>query len=197
MNVHDGVVGTGVSQHSHEIFPQHGVGQTIGVDRLQLRITDLILKARDIVDVPTELTERRSGGGSSEAERVMPRWFVESDTERWKPLVVMALHIVGRFLRQIGVSGCEMLVSDACRDTEKEEVMISVSDNGIGISSDEQQRVWTKFYRSNAYPDMMQPGIGLGLSFVDMIVKAHGGRKMMQSEVGKGTRISIVIPQHF
>lgn len=52
--------------------------------------------------------------------------------------------------------------------------MISVSDNGIGISPDEQQRVWTKFYRSNAYPDMMQPGIGLGLSFVDMIVKAHG-----------------------
>ena len=74
--------------------------------------------------------------------------------------------------------------------------MISVTDNGIGISPDEQQRVWTKFYRSNAYPDMMQPGIGLGLSFVDMIVKAHGGRKMMQSEVGKGTRISIVIPQH-
>ena len=35
--------------------------------------------------------------------------------------------------------------------------MISVSDNGIGISPDEQQRVWTKFYRSNAYPDMMQP----------------------------------------
>ena len=114
MHVHDGVVDTGISQHSHEIFPLHGVGQTIGVDRLQLRIADLILKARDIVDVPTELTERRSGGGSSEAERVMPRWFVESDTERWKPLVVMTLHIVGRFLRQIGVSGCEMLVSDAC-----------------------------------------------------------------------------------
>lgn len=55
--------------------------------------------------------------------------------------------------------------------------MISVSDNGIGISSDEQQRVWTKFYRSNTYPDMMQPGIGLGLSFVDMIVKAHGVEK--------------------
>ena len=114
MNVHDGVVDTGISQHSHEIFPLHGVGQTIGVDRLQLRIADLILKARDIVDVPTELTERRSGSGSSEAERVMPRWFFESDTERWKPLVVMALQVVGRFLRQVGVSGGEMLVSDAC-----------------------------------------------------------------------------------
>ena len=43
---------------------------------------------------------------------------------------------------------------------------------------------------------MMQPGIGLGKRLDDMIVKDHGGRKMMQSEVGKGTRISIVIPQH-
>ncbi len=98
--------------------------------------------------------------------------------------------------KAVKYSGDKVNIHVACRDIGKGEVMISVSDNGIGISSDEQQRVWTKFYRSTTYPDMMQPGIGLGLSFVDMSVKAHGGRKMMQSEVGKGTRISIVIPQH-
>lgn len=107
------------------------------------------------------------------------------------------LNVVSNLMENsVKYSGDIVNIHVACRDTEKEEVMISVSDNGIGISPDEQQRVWTKFYRSNAYPDMMQPGIGLGLSFVDMIVKAHGGRKMMQSEVGKGTRISIIIPQH-
>jgi two-component system phosphate regulon sensor histidine kinase PhoR len=107
------------------------------------------------------------------------------------------LNVVSNLMENsVKYSGDIVNIHVACRDTGKGEVMISVSDNGIGISSDEQQRVWTKFYRSNTYPDMMQPGIGLGLSFVDMIVKAHGGRKMMQSEVGKGTRISIVIPQH-
>ena len=107
------------------------------------------------------------------------------------------LNVVSNLMENsVKYSGDIVNIHVACRDTGKGEVMISVSDNGIGISPDEQQRVWTKFYRSNAYPDMMQPGIGLGLSFVDMIVKAHGGRKMMQSEVGKGTRISIVIPQH-
>lgn len=107
------------------------------------------------------------------------------------------LNVVSNLMENsVKYSGDIVNMHVACRDTGKGEVMISVSDNGIGISSDEQQRVWTKFYRSNTYPDMMQPGIGLGLSFVDMIVKAHGGRKMMQSEVGKGTRISIVIPQH-
>lgn len=107
------------------------------------------------------------------------------------------LNVVSNLMENsVKYSGDIVNIHVACRDTGKGEVMISVSDNGIGISPDEQQRVWTKFYRSNAYPDMMQPGIGLGLSFVDMIVKAHGGRKMMQSEVGKGTRISIIIPQH-
>jgi len=107
------------------------------------------------------------------------------------------LNVVSNLMENsVKYSGDIVNIHVACRDTGKGEVMISVSDNGIGISPDEQQRVWTKFYRSNTYPDMMQPGIGLGLSFVDMIVKAHGGRKMMQSEVGKGTRISIIIPQH-
>lgn len=92
-------------------------------------------------------------------------------------------------------SGDFVSIDITCRDTPAGEVAISVSDNGIGISPEEQSRVWTKFYRSNAYPNMMQPGIGLGLSFVDMIVKAHGGRKTLQSEVGKGTKITIVIPQ--
>jgi len=92
-------------------------------------------------------------------------------------------------------SGDVVNIDITCLDTANGEVSISVSDNGIGISSEEQSRVWTKFYRSNAYPNMMQPGIGLGLSFVDMIVKAHGGRKKLTSEVGKGTKITIVIPQ--
>ncbi len=92
-------------------------------------------------------------------------------------------------------SGDIVHIDIACQDTPCGEVAISIADNGIGISPEEQQRVWTKFYRSSAYPGMMQPGIGLGLSFVDMIVRAHGGRKTMQSEVGKGTKITITIPQ--
>ncbi len=92
-------------------------------------------------------------------------------------------------------SGDFVNIDITCQDTPAGEVAISVADNGIGISSEEQSRVWTKFYRSNAYPNMMQPGIGLGLCFVDMIVKAHGGRKKLTSEVGTGTKITIVIPQ--
>ena len=95
----------------------------------------------------------------------------------------------------IKYSGDAVHILISCYDTAKGEVAISVSDDGIGISQEEQAKVWTKFYRSNAFPGMMLPGIGLGLSFVDMVVKAHGGTKQMESEVGKGTKITILIPQ--
>ena len=56
------------------------------------------------------------------------------------------LNVVSNLMENsVKYSGDIVNIHVACRDTEKEEVMISVSDNGIGISPDEQQRVWTKF----------------------------------------------------
>lgn len=115
--------------------------------------------------------------------------LMRGDQEQLKNVVSNLLE------NSVKYSGDIVSIRLVCRDTKNGEVEISVSDNGIGISQEEQSKVWQKFYRSNAYPDMMQPGIGLGLSFVDMIVKAHGGRKLMQSEIGKGTTITIIIPQ--
>ena len=95
----------------------------------------------------------------------------------------------------IKYSGDMVHIHVCCHDTADGKVAISVSDDGIGISQEEQSRVWSKFYRSNAFPGMMLPGIGLGLSFVDMVVRAHGGTKQLESEVGKGTKITIILPQ--
>lgn len=120
----------------------------------------------------------------------------QRDDERMKGDRDQLLNVVSNLLENsVKYSGDIVNIHLTCQDTPQGEVSITVADNGIGISLEEQSRVWTKFYRSNAYPNMMQPGIGLGLSFVDMIVKAHGGRKNLTSEVGKGTTITIVIPQ--
>ena len=106
------------------------------------------------------------------------------------------LNVVSNLIENsVKYSGESVDISIVCQDSPQGGVAISVADNGIGIPPEEQTRVWTKFYRSNANAGNMLPGIGLGLSYVDMIVKAHGGRKKLTSEVGKGTTITIVIPQ--
>lgn len=70
-----------------------------------------------------------------------------------------------------------------------------VADDGIGISIVEQGRVFDKFYRGNNLPDPSLPGIGLGLSYVKLLVEAHQGTVSLSSQPDKGTEIKIDIPQ--
>ena len=72
---------------------------------------------------------------------------------------------------------------------------LKVKDNGIGIPLQEQERVFEKFYRAQNIPDANLPGIGLGLSYVKLMVEAHGGTITLQSQQGKGTTFTIEIPQ--
>ncbi len=74
-------------------------------------------------------------------------------------------------------------------------VQITVADNGIGIAKADQRYVFNKFYRSESVKDKAIPGIGLGLSYVKLLVEAHGGRISLDSTEGKGTTFTIIIPQ--
>ena len=74
-------------------------------------------------------------------------------------------------------------------------VQISVADNGIGIAKADQRYVFDKFYRSESAKDQAIPGIGLGLSYVKLLVEAHGGTITFESTEGHGTTFTITIPQ--
>ena len=74
-------------------------------------------------------------------------------------------------------------------------LQITVADNGIGIVKADQRYVFDKFYRSESAKDQAIPGIGLGLSYVRLLVEAHGGTITFESIEGKGTTFTILIPQ--
>ena len=74
-------------------------------------------------------------------------------------------------------------------------VQITVADNGIGIAKADQRYVFDKFYRSESAKDEAIPGIGLGLSYVKLLVEAHSGSISLDSTEGEGTTFTIVIPQ--
>ena len=91
-------------------------------------------------------------------------------------------------------SGGEVCISlDASLSNNR--LYISIKDNGIGIPIQEQGRVFDKFYRAHNIPDSNLPGIGLGLSYVKLMIEAHGGTIVLQSQPGKGTTFTIEIPQ--
>ena len=74
-------------------------------------------------------------------------------------------------------------------------LQITVADNGIGIAKADQRYVFDKFYRSETVKDKSIPGIGLGLSYVKLLVEAHGGTITFESTEGQGTTFTILIPQ--
>lgn len=70
-----------------------------------------------------------------------------------------------------------------------------VSDTGRGIPAGDLPHIFDRFYRvPNAVPDP-EKGLGLGLSFVAWIVRAHGGSVHVESEPGRGTRFEVFLPQ--
>jgi two-component system phosphate regulon sensor histidine kinase PhoR len=73
-------------------------------------------------------------------------------------------------------------------------VVITVSDNGPGISLPDQKRIFDKFYRARDPMQRSIEGSGLGLAMVKHIVGAHGGKIVVASEVGQGAAFSITLP---
>lgn len=73
-------------------------------------------------------------------------------------------------------------------------ICITVEDNGIGISKDAQHKVFDKFFRVSTGNIHNVKGFGLGLSYVKAIVLAFKGEVRVESEIGKGSRFSVILP---
>lgn len=81
-------------------------------------------------------------------------------------------------------------------EVERKEEMLAVSvlDQGIGIPSIELPRLFERFYRVDRARSRELGGTGLGLAIVKHIVEAHAGRVAVESQVGKGSRFTVLLP---
>ena len=91
----------------------------------------------------------------------------------------------------------EIEISIKTFDTDK-NVLLKVRDNGIGISKEEQQVIFDKFERAAIHEKNRTGGVsgfGLGLNYVDQVMKAHGGKVTVSSEKDKFSEFTLYIPK--
>jgi len=79
-----------------------------------------------------------------------------------------------------------------CVKTRDSEILVSVSDTGIGIPREELPRVFERFYKVNKARD--DAGVGLGLAISRHIINSHGGKIWAESEEGKGSTFFFTLP---
>lgn len=112
---------------------------------------------------------------------------IRGDKER---LAVVLTNIVGNAIKYTPEGG---KVEVNCTQ-ENSRLMITVADTGLGISAEEQEKVFEKFYRSTDERIAGLPGTGLGLALALEIVRTHGGTITLDSEIGKGSKFTVVLP---
>ena len=76
----------------------------------------------------------------------------------------------------------------------EERALLEVADEGLGISAEDQEQLFTEFFRSTNPDAVALPGTGLGLTIVQRIVERHHGSIDVESELGKGSTFRVTLP---
>lgn len=117
----------------------------------------------------------------------IPDVQVSLDPDRIQQLL---LNLMDNAIKYGRVNG-SMSLSAAVKNNA---VVFVVKDDGIGISKDDQEKIFDRFYRADKARSREQGGSGLGLSIVKWIVDAHGGWISLESELGRGSVFTVVLP---
>lgn len=168
------------------------VGSMLSISRIEqekikLKITDV-----NVLDIISSVTKSLQGKADEKKLNLVQK-------EIGNNIVIMADQ---DHLRQ----ALSNIIENAIKYTNKGRVTISVidrpeivdiiiADTGIGIPESEIQKIGTRFYRSQNAIDVDHHGSGLGIYIAKTIVEKHHGHSKIESDVNKGTKITLTLPK--
>ncbi|GKU83862.1 PAS domain-containing sensor histidine kinase [Niallia sp. NCCP-28] len=152
--------------------------------KLDKELVDFIVFYNRIID-RFELTKEQN----VIFERKLPKHaaFVEVDEDK---LTQVMDNIISNALKYSPEGG---KITFSLKEQEK-QIIVSISDNGVGIPKENLEKVFDRFYRVDKARTRKLGGTGLGLAIAKEMVEAHGGKIWATSKEGKGTKVSFTLP---
>lgn len=160
-------------------------------DALNISVGDVVAFIKDICYSFTELANRKSINFSFSTS--VSELRIEFDPEKMKKIVSNLLSNAFKFTPNNGKIDVNMGLIQQINDN-KQLLKITVSDSGIGIPAKDLERIFERFYRVENPENGHQTGTGVGLHIVSEYVKLHQGDIGVESQLGKGSIFTIMIP---
>jgi signal transduction histidine kinase len=161
----------------------------------------LDFKAVDIAEVVDEVMrstkrqmDERNQSGSVKLPANLPK--VWADRTRLAQIITNLVSNANKYTSEGGVIvvGAEKSANQWDSEGAAEVVHIWVQDNGIGISLEDQKKIFQKFFRSDDSKAHEAPGTGLGLNITKSLIEKMGGRIWIESEFRQGTTFHFTVP---
>ena len=120
-------------------------------------------------------------------EQAPEEWWINADSDQIRGVF---MNIIGNAIKYTPDGGAVIVASSVSSGLAK----INVTDNGVGIKSEDLPNIFDRFFRSKTKATRGITGSGLGLSVVKKVIEAHNGFIVVESELDKGTTFTLSFP---
>jgi signal transduction histidine kinase len=177
------------------------VGDLADISRIESGHLKLEFKAVQISDVVDEV-QRAQQHNVNEKNQALETRIPEDLPAVWGDrtrLVQILINLVSNANKYTPEGGRIVIEAERAEnrwdpDGAPDVVRISVIDNGLGMTPEDQAKIFTKFFRSDDPKAREAPGTGLGLNITRNLVEMQGGKIWFESEYGQGTTFSFTVP---
>lgn len=172
------------------------INDILEMSRLDAGKTQLVMETVDLGDivglvqsVVAPLARRNKVGFTYSIDADVP--LVTCDGDRIRHVLE---NLCGNAMKFTPAQGTVAL--SVSYDAAADEVLMSVSDTGIGIAEEDRERIFEKFVQADSSASRRYRGTGLGLALVREYTEMHGGRVELESELGRGSTFIVHLPVH-